>query len=844
LLTVGVAASAYLALQGEREQSFAQKFGQAVSPATQFMAADQMERRLTIQYLLDPQQHRSAMDAQRVQTDQAANLLKSTWLPLKNNAPPSFRHTVDQTEQSLATLPSLRKRVDTGRISVQATFSAFTALLDVFHTSFEGFGATSATAEIGSQHLIAADLFLVADWRSQSDALAMAAFSPTGLTDRGFQQYLARVGGFHSLLDATLPRLSDEQQNEFQDLMASTAWQRLMEVERAVEQIAAVGQGEMSSSQSAGTLPISQRNWDAASSEVSGRMIGLFVEQATHSSELAAAHARSQLWRSLFTGIALILLALAVFSLVTRMSTGLIRRLLRLRRETLDVAHVRLPVMVERLRNGEPVDVERELPPLRYGKDEIGQVADAFNQAQKTAVTAAIKEAETLAGTSKVFLNIAHRSQIIVHRQLKVLDQAERTQADSEQLDLLFQLDHLATRARRNAENLIVLGGGQAGRRWLNPVPLLQVVRSAIGEAERYTRVSTGQLPRISMSGAVVSDLIHLLAELIDNATTFSPPSTRVEVRGNLVGRGVVIEIEDQGLGMDPMQLKELNSLLQDPPDFGVMALSEEPRLGLFVVAQLAARHGVQVSLAHSPSYGGTRAIVLVPSALIASATAATTAATTVQPEIAPRLGADSSPGFASPARMSLEAELAGLEAGRARLRPVRAGLETGSAGLEAGHAGSTGPPTNPTPVEPLRTIPRATGEPTTVPRPDEAKTPPQRRGQRPPLPQRTRQTHLAPQLLREMGRDPEPQGPEVGPPSAERARDRLAALQRGTQQGRTGKPEDHPVAPGVPAESGENGTSGMVGETGRATEHSPRSDKSIGRDGDLDGEGNATPEK
>ena len=271
-----------------------------------------------------------------------------------------------------------------------------------------------------------------------------------------------------------------------------------------------------------------------------------------------------------------------------------------------------LPSIVRRIGDGELVDVDSEMTLLAYGADEIGQVADAFNTAQRTAVVAAAAEARTRGGINKVFLDIAHRSQLVVHRQLELLDVAEAKQGDPEHLELLFQLDHLATRARRNAENLLVLGGGQAGRRWRHPAALEDVVRSAVSETEHYARVSTVRLPDVRVQGSAVGDLIHLLAELVDNATAFSPPDSTVTVNGNLVGKGVVVAVEDQGLGIEHGERERLNETLRHPPDFQVMALSGQRHLGLFVIGQLAQRHGITVTLLES-AYGGTKAIVLIP---------------------------------------------------------------------------------------------------------------------------------------------------------------------------------------------------------------------------------------
>jgi hypothetical protein len=233
-------------------------------------------------------------------------------------------------------------------------------------------------------------------------------------------------------------------------------------------------------------------------------------------------------------------------------------------------------------------------------------------------VAAAVQEAKTREGINAVFLNIARRSQTIVHHQLQVLDSAERAVDNPDQLQLLFQLDHSTTRERRNAENLIILGGGQLARQWRNSVSLVEIVRSAVAEAEQYTRVTIARVPDVLVDGQAVADLVHLLAELVDNATSFSPPGSPIEVRGNPVGKGVVVEVEDQGLGIEADRREDLNKMFRDPPDFGIMALLDDPRVGFFVVARLAHQHGIRVSLTES-TYGGVRAGVVIPSALIST---------------------------------------------------------------------------------------------------------------------------------------------------------------------------------------------------------------------------------
>ena len=212
-----------------------------------------------------------------------------------------------------------------------------------------------------------------------------------------------------------------------------------------------------------------------------------------------------------------------------------------------------------------------------------------------------------------MFRSLARRSQSLLHRQLTLLDQMERRATDPEALDDLFRLDHLTTRMRRHAEGLVILAGAPPGRAWSSPVRMVDVMRGAIAEVEDYARVSVATRSQAALAGSAVADVIHLLAELIENATTLSPPYTSVRVSGDTVANGFAIEVEDRGLGMSAQRLAELNERLASPPEFNP---SDSEQLGLFVVSQLAKRHGIRVTLKASP-YGGTAAIVLIPQHLV-----------------------------------------------------------------------------------------------------------------------------------------------------------------------------------------------------------------------------------
>ncbi|MEU9607910.1 nitrate- and nitrite sensing domain-containing protein [Streptomyces sp. NPDC048057] len=299
-----------------------------------------------------------------------------------------------------------------------------------------------------------------------------------------------------------------------------------------------------------------------------------------------------------------------------RIGRDLVRDLSRLSREAHEVSSVRLPSVMRRLAAGEPVDVETEAPRLEYEKDEIGQAGHALNTLQRAAVEAAVRQAEMRRGVSEVFVNLARRNQVLLHRQLTLLDTMERRTEDTDELADLFRLDHLTTRMRRHAEGLVILSGATPSRQWRRPVQLMDVVRAAVAEVEDYERIEVRRLARIGVGGSAVADLTHLIAELLENATVFSPPHTTVQVHGERVANGFTLEIHDRGLGMAPEVLLDANLRLAETPEF---ELSNTDRLGLFVVSRLAQRQNVRVSLQPSP-YGGTSAIVFIPAALLTDA--------------------------------------------------------------------------------------------------------------------------------------------------------------------------------------------------------------------------------
>ncbi len=328
--------------------------------------------------------------------------------------------------------------------------------------------------------------------------------------------------------------------------------------------------------------------------------------------EQKARELKSATQRDAIISGALILLVLGV-SLVGAfvVARSMIRSLRRLQETATKVAQERLPELVKQLSESDPQDVDTSVESVGvHSRDEIGQVATAFDDVHREAVRLAAEQALLRGNVNAMFTNLSRRSQGLIQRQLSLISELESREADPDQLSSLFKLDHLATRMRRNGENLLVLAGEEPGRRWTRPVPLVDVLRAAASEVEQYERIELAAVPTTEVAGRVVNDLVHLLAELLENATSFSSPQTKVKVTGHALPDGrVLIEIHDTGIGLSPEDLAAINERLASPPTVDV---SVSRRMGLFVVGRLSQRHGIRIQLRPSDS-GGTTALVMLP---------------------------------------------------------------------------------------------------------------------------------------------------------------------------------------------------------------------------------------
>ncbi|MGQ4359069.1 nitrate- and nitrite sensing domain-containing protein [Streptomyces sp. SAS_272] len=378
--------------------------------------------------------------------------------------------------------------------------------------------------------------------------------------------------------------------------------------------IQAIGSGQFTPSQLA-EQGITADAWMAAStlkfqgySQIESEMIDRAVTEA---GQIASDAQRD----AIINGAIVIIALLAAFIVASLMARQMSQAMRQLRNAAFGIAEQRLPMLVDQLSRTDPGRVDTRVAPIPITTtDEIGEVARAFDQVHREAVRLAAEQALLRGNINAIFTNLSRRNQSLIEGQLTLITDLENNEADPDQLENLFRLDHLATRMRRNGENLLVLAGEEPGRRWDQPVPLVDVLRAASSEVEQYERIELSGVPEAEIHGRAVTDLVHLLAELLENATTFSSPQTKVRVTATRLPDGrVMIEIHDKGIGLTAEDFADINHKLANPPTVDA-AISQ--RMGLFVVGRLSDRHGIRVQLRPSGEQAGTTSLVMLPDAI------------------------------------------------------------------------------------------------------------------------------------------------------------------------------------------------------------------------------------
>jgi hypothetical protein len=566
----------------------------------------QRERSLSAAWLASPHGSRAALDAQRKRTDAAVAKLAGRSGALEE-APARVADRLYSVIASVSSLEYYRGQVDDPTdITAQQALDQYTSIIDDQVHAFQELSQVD-DGDLTSQAGPLVALEHAAELVSQEDAQLTLAWPSGRIDDKAWAQVVELVNSRRWLVqDQILPQLRGSAKTQTERILQSREWQTIMDIEDRVLAARPAGRdGRIA-------LPASEREWRAALEKVADQYTALIQAQTEQLLTRSADKADSLLVTagSLSAGgLAALLLCVGMSWRITR---SLSRRLRGLRMATLRLAQERLPDVVARLDRGEKVDIDLAAPPLDYGRDELGQVAEAFNTAQRTAVHTAVELADTRRGFQKVILGIARQSQNLVNLQLSRLDALEREHQDPDVLEGLYELDSTASQLRRYEENLVIISGEQPRRSWTEPVALIDILRSAVGEVAEYQRVEVHTDEDLCLAPPVVADVIHLLAELIDNATAYSPAPSPVGVRAALVAKGLAVEVEDRGLGMSEDDYASLNAQLAEEPKFDVVALADDLRLGMFVIARLATRHGIAVTLRPSP-YGGTTAIVLLP---------------------------------------------------------------------------------------------------------------------------------------------------------------------------------------------------------------------------------------
>ncbi|MGW2295181.1 nitrate- and nitrite sensing domain-containing protein [Streptomyces violaceorubidus] len=565
----------------------------------------QQERRQTLVHLADPRASDglAALRRSRTATDEAVAEIR------RNAADAGVRDDLGQAGEERLTavldaldgLASLRRSVGDGTVDRAQALGLYNRLVDPCHDLLANLNVVD-DVRLDKQYRALVNISRARELLSREDALLGSALVTGRLTRTEIRDVSDLVAQRTVMYDINLPLLPATERGRYQSF-----WKNASSAPLRVAEQAAV------SADTGRPSGVTAQSWDTAAGNVLKALGDLDDNAADRYQDRVDPVATGTITKVVVAGaLGLIALLYSLF-LSVRVGRSLIRDLKQLRLEAHEASGVRLPSVMRRLSAGEEVDVETEVPRLEYDRNEIGEVGQALNTLQRAAVEAAVKQAELRAGVSEVFVNLARRSQVLLHKQLTLLDTMERRTEDTEELADLFRLDHLTTRMRRHAEGLVILSGAAPSRQWRKPVQLMDVVRAAVAEVEDYERIEVRRLPRVAVTGPAVADLTHLVAELLENATVFSPPHTAVQVLGERVANGFTLEIHDRGLGMAADALLDANLRLAETPEF---ELSDTDRLGLFVVSRLAQRQNVRVSLQPSP-YGGTTAVVFVPDALL-----------------------------------------------------------------------------------------------------------------------------------------------------------------------------------------------------------------------------------
>jgi signal transduction histidine kinase len=541
-------------------------------------------------------------------TDAAAARVQSLAAGIGGGFPANIRTRVATVVSDIKDLQDLRTTAQASQSAVAVDGAYVRPITDMIALDDQIGQGTSDAGLVNDVQTLNA-MSLAKDQAAQQRALLYNAFLHRGFADGEQQALITAQSGALIDLTAFSTTATPAEQSAYDSTVAGA---RLNE---EAENLEIYVQGASSPASGAAALGIKPAQaattwYTAQSATVNG------MQQV----ELAVAQnivARAQVLQSganndvLVTAIVSAIILLLVLLATVAVARSLVGPLRRLREGALNIATAELPERVRLLGQAQDPSTSLEVAPIDVlSADEIGQVARAFDQVHSEAVRLAGNEAMLRNSFNAMFVNLSRRSQSLIERLVRMIDSLEQNEGDPERLSNLFAMDHLVTRMRRNSENLLLLAGHETARKWSDPVPLADVARASVSEIEQYSRVTLKIQPGIAVTGQAVSDVVHLLAEVIENATIFSAKDTPVHVAAQeLTSGGVLIEVSDNGVGIPEARLAEMNWRLDSPP---VMDVSVSRHMGLFAVARLAERHGVRIRLRPRPPHGLT-ALVWLP---------------------------------------------------------------------------------------------------------------------------------------------------------------------------------------------------------------------------------------
>jgi signal transduction histidine kinase len=572
-------------------------------PCDLMLQAFQAERSRSQEFLAVTPRNIAPLRAQREATDAAVAEFRrlSSSYDAQGEAAEITRARINDVFTHLDALAQVRTQVDAGTINRTA---ALTAYSDLISLAFSVLTAAASFGDLAVDHVmrIVMEIRMAGELLSQEDALMTGAATAGRFGNGEYLQLIKIVGALRFQVPAAGASLPEKEQTTYLTMLSNPAFSALLATEDQIIRNGRAG----------GTVPITLEVWKSTFNPVAKQIFDFLAEGYNIAIAEARAAGNDILLRfSLAGGLGMVAI---LWSVLLSISIGrsVVDRLSMLRAAAIDLAGRQLPQVIAQLRAGKQITAEHDPLRLPAGDDEIAEVALALGEVRRSAIDSAVSEAALRYGMSKVFVNIARRNQTLLDRQLAALAQL-RTSGTAEESHPASQAEQLAIQMRRHAEHLVILAGSARSRGGLRPVPLAKIISGAAGEVEDTERIEARAIIDAEIPGRAAADVVHLLAALMENAIAFSPPDTPVRVSAQRLPHGVVVEIEDRGLGMTQTALEETNRTFTQPPNFDP---ANSARLGLFVVAQLAAQRGIRVFLQPS-NFGGITAVVMLPPELV-----------------------------------------------------------------------------------------------------------------------------------------------------------------------------------------------------------------------------------